>query len=182
MKTIHVACCFDDQMAIPASVVAASVAATTRDAHVKFHMVHAARLSVSIDALKHRLDSSSFQIIDMPVQQSEPRLAGLPAAERATYYRLLLPDMIKAERVIYLDCDTMARRSLTPLYEMDLRGHPLAAVQDHALTYHMRDHAMPVSHNGAYMPVDDYCAGVLELDLSKRAYFNSGVLVMDLRA
>jgi lipopolysaccharide biosynthesis glycosyltransferase len=181
MKTIHVACCFDDQMAIPASVVAASVAATTRDANVKFHMVHPAPLSVSIAALKHRLERRGFEVIDTPIQQTAPKLAGLRVAEMPTYYRLLLPDIINADRVIYLDCDTMARRSLTPLYEMDLHGHALAAAQDYALTYHMRDHAMPLAHNGAYMKVEEYCADVLALDLSRQAYFNNGVLVMDLK-
>ncbi len=60
--SIHVACCFDENMAMPACVLAASVAATTTDAHVVFHMVHPPGISISIDELKARLDSPLFTI------------------------------------------------------------------------------------------------------------------------
>jgi lipopolysaccharide biosynthesis glycosyltransferase len=180
MNRIHVACCFDDSMAIPASVVAASVAATTKDAHVTFYMLHSPRLSVDLKGLKQKLDSDSFSIVECIVTDDLSKLYNTNQYSEAMYYRFLLPYFIKTSRVIYLDSDTMVRRSLTELYAVDLKGHPLAAMQDYGLTYHMRDHGMPVTYNGYYIDIDEYYSSILEFDVLETDYFNNGVLVMDL--
>jgi lipopolysaccharide biosynthesis glycosyltransferase len=181
-KRIHVACCFDARMAMPAGVLAASVATTTRDAHVTFHMLHAPGLPVSIAALKAALDSEDFTIADCEVSADRSDLSVSRQYSEAIYYRFFLPDVVLSDRVIYLDTDMIARRSLLELYEADLGGAMLAATQDHALTYHMRDHGMPVIVGGQLMSVDDYCRTVLKLDLATTDYFNTGILVMDLKA
>jgi lipopolysaccharide biosynthesis glycosyltransferase len=46
----------------------------------------------------------------------------------------------------------------------------------------MRDHLMPVTYEHRYIPVTDYCRDVLNLNLDTTPYFNSGVLVIDLKA
>ena len=39
----------------------------------------------------------------------------------ATYYRLLIPELIPNEdRILYLDCDIIVRKSLSDLYNRDL--------------------------------------------------------------
>lgn len=45
----------------------------------------------------------------------------------AAYLRLLLPELIAAERLLYIDCDTLVFGSLSELFTIDLRGHLLAA-------------------------------------------------------
>ena len=180
MNTIHVACCFDDAMAIPASVVAASVAATTKDSHVTFHMLHAPDLSLRIEDLKRRLDSETFTIVDYVIAEDLSGLYNTDQYSSAMYYRFLLPDLLQSDRVIYLDSDTMVRRSLSELYATDLMGCPIAAVQDYGLTYHMRDHGMPVTYKGAYIDIDAYYSDVLGFALAETDYFNNGVLVLDL--
>jgi lipopolysaccharide biosynthesis glycosyltransferase len=180
MNKIHVACCFDDKMAIPASVVAASVAATTKDAHVTFYMLHAPLLSVKIDDLKRKLDSDLFSLVDCTVTESLSNLYNTNQYSEAMYYRFLLPYFVKSDRVIYLDSDTMVRKSLASLYATDLEGRPIAAVQDYGLTYHMRDHGIPVAYDGGYIAIDEYYSKILGFELSETAYFNNGVLVMDL--
>ncbi|EHL97302.1 glycosyltransferase, family 8 [Acetobacteraceae bacterium AT-5844] len=178
---IHVACCFDARMAMPAGVLAASVAATTTDAHVTFYMLHAPGVSAQLQALKAALDSGDFTVIPCEVSGDRSDLTVNRQYPEAIYYRFFLPDIVPADRVIYLDTDMIVRRSLRELYEMDLGGAPLAATKDYALTSHMRDHGMPVVFRGAFIPVDDYCRDVLGLDLSQKDYFNTGILVMDLK-
>ncbi|WP_048861802.1 glycosyltransferase, partial [Acidisphaera rubrifaciens] len=180
--TVHVACCFDDRMAMPASVVAASVAASTPDANVVFHMLHAPALSIDLGALADSLDSDRFTIVEHVIAEDYTDLHRTAQYSDAIYYRFQLPSLIDAERVIYVDSDTMVRRSLAALYRTDLRGHPVAAMTDFSLTYHMRNHAMPIIHNGRAVTVDDYMLDVLDFDLTTTPYFNSGVLVMDLGA
>ena len=49
----------------------------------------------------------------------------------AALFRLLVPELLpQAERVIYLDADTVVTSSLRPLWELDLDGHHAAAVRD----------------------------------------------------
>ena len=180
LPRIHVACCFDDRMAMPAAVVAASVAATTTDAHVTFHMLRPRKLSVSIDALKSRLDSPAFTISDCIIDQDLSSLHQTDQYSDAMYYRFLLPDIVDSDRIIYLDSDTMVRRSLLDLYRVDLGVHPLAAMQDYSLTYHMRDHGIPINYKGRKISVNEYYAEILDFPLTTTRYFNSGVLVMDL--
>ena len=80
----------------------------------------------------------------------------------AVYSRLFIADLLSDlhGRVLYLDCDTLVRGSLAPLFEIDLRGRPLALAQDATLPAYNR---------------------VIGIDISK-PYFNTGVLLMDLDA
>ena len=49
----------------------------------------------------------------------------------ATYYRLLIPEIIPNEdRVIYLDCDTIVRKSLFEFYNKDFKSNLILGVED----------------------------------------------------
>jgi lipopolysaccharide biosynthesis glycosyltransferase/glycosyltransferase involved in cell wall biosynthesis len=177
---VHVALCFDDAMAMPAAAVAASIAATTDDARVILHMLHPPGLSVDIGALQASLDSERFSIADHVIENNFTGLHATDQYTGAIYYRFMLPDLVPADRVIYIDSDTIVRRSLSGLYQLDLAGRPVGAMQDYTLFHHMRDHGMPIFYQGEGYDVGKYAREVLDLDLDATSYFNSGVLVMDL--
>jgi lipopolysaccharide biosynthesis glycosyltransferase len=99
---------------------------------------------------------------------SEDRYKKMPSGRWTTsmYLRYelatALPDR---NRILYLDCDTLVRTDVTPLFELDLQGYPLGAARDYA----------------------DLCEGRFQ-DHKKRLninqdqpYFNSGVLLFDLQ-
>lgn len=44
--------------------------------------------------------------------------------------RLLIPDLLPVDRVLFMDCDLIVRRSLLPLFNTDLQNHAVAAVQE----------------------------------------------------
>jgi lipopolysaccharide biosynthesis glycosyltransferase len=50
----------------------------------------------------------------------------------STFTRLLLPDLLSevTGRILYLDVDMIVNRSLRPLFEIPLNGHPIGAVQN----------------------------------------------------
>lgn len=48
----------------------------------------------------------------------------------ATYYRLLIPSILKGDRCIYMDCDMICCASLAPVWQTDLEGYIAAAVRD----------------------------------------------------
>ena len=106
-----------------------------------------------------RVDEKLFEDFPMP---SNPHLKHIGIS---TYFRLfvelLLPNSI--DKLIYLDCDIVVRKSLLPLYDTDISDYYLGAV------YHSDDLSI---NNGAFkrlnIPVN-------------QGYFNAGVLLINLR-
>ncbi len=86
---------------------------------------------------------------------------------RAAYFRLALPDILPADvmKIIYCDTDLLVLDDITKLWEMDLEGMPLAAVPDYGIMASKR--AMKEKRETLGL-------------LADAEYFNSGVLVMDL--
>ena len=106
-----------------------------------------------------------------PTGVSEDLFAGAPVARywtRAMYYRLLSAQVLPQglDRVLYLDPDILVINSVRPLYEMDLKGNLMAAATHTGLLAGITD---PVNR----MRLENYEA---------EAYYNSGVLLMDLAA
>jgi lipopolysaccharide biosynthesis glycosyltransferase len=92
--------------------------------------------------------------------------AAVPVTERfsaAAWFRVLLPDLLPdLSRVLYLDVDLLVLRPIRSLWEQDLDGYYVAAV-----------------NNPLYPQMDK--KPVLSLGLASVAeYFNSGVLLMNL--
>jgi lipopolysaccharide biosynthesis glycosyltransferase len=86
----------------------------------------------------------------------------------ANYFRLLLPKLLpQLDRVLYLDADTVARADLSALFELFDDKHPLQACRDYCGTI-----ANPLIH------LPNFAAFGLSADTP---YFNSGVLLMNLR-
>jgi len=91
-------------------------------------------------------------------------LEGLYSDERVplpTYFRIrcaeVLPSDIK--RVLYLDPDVIVKQSLSELYDTDLKGNYLGAVEDF----------FPYEDKRQYLKIP-----------AKHKYFNSGVMLIDL--
>ncbi len=80
-----------------------------------------------------------------------------------TFYRLFISQILaEYKKVVYLDSDMLVLHDITPLYDTDMNGHPIAAVHDVVCAY-LADHAR-------------------ELGLEMRNMFNAGVLVIDTEA
>lgn len=82
---------------------------------------------------------------------------------KESYYRLIIGRLMPetADRILYIDGDTIVRRSLRDLFEIDLEGSVLAAI-------HQPDQPGMTPH-------------IERLGLPERsAYFNAGVLLIDI--
>ena len=79
------------------------------------------------------------------------------------YARLLLPEIFpKLEKIIYLDADMIILNNLNLLEDIDLESHPIAAVTD-------------INNNS--VKIFEYLFKLKNV----KSYFNSGVLVMNLK-
>lgn len=84
----------------------------------------------------------------------------------ATYYRLSLPYLLEnVSKCIYVDCDLLFYDDIKKLWDVDLNGHPLGAIEDIGLT---------TSKKGLIEKQKDI--GLKRDSL----YFNAGVIIMDL--
>ncbi len=84
---------------------------------------------------------------------------------KATYYRFFIPTLFpQYERGLYLDCDIIVNDDIAKLYDSDLGGMPLGAINEEVMA--------TVSVFGDYAEK--------RLGISRNQYFNAGVLVMDL--
>ena len=107
--------------------------------------------------------SGTFTAIDVSEQIQRLAAAGTCAyVSYAVYARLFIADMLKNEhgKVLYLDCDTLVRGSLDELFSLDLHGHATALGFD---CVHKRYKTV------VNLPSD-------------KAYYNSGVMLIDLDA
>lgn len=75
---------------------------------------------------------------------------------KANYYRLLIPELIKLDKVLYLDSDIVINGSIKELYDLNIDDFYVAAVEDPTFDRHN------------------------ELKMSKNSkYFNSGVMLIN---
>jgi lipopolysaccharide biosynthesis glycosyltransferase len=154
---IPVVFCFDAKYAPYAAVAAFSVVSNTQSP-VKIYWIAApaaqAKAQVLRDHLLQRgIDVSLVDPGESPFDRWKPK----DHVTTAGNLRLLIPDFVGEDRVIYLDCDTMVLSDLAPLYETDMKGLPLGGVTDPDGPKFNR-----ILRDGSH-------------------YINSGVLLMDLK-
>jgi lipopolysaccharide biosynthesis glycosyltransferase len=91
-----------------------------------------------------------------------------PGRSHMAYCRILLPQLLDVPRLIYLDCDVLVFRDLSKLFDVELSpGKLIAAVPD-SETLSLADDSLAVAKAMKIPPED--------------AYFNSGVMLMNLDA
>jgi len=104
----------------------------------------------------------SFCIVNSSLIENLPmsKVEGLNHISRATYYRLLISDILPSEvhRVLYLDCDIVVNDSLEEFWNIDLTDKAIAAVPQIGSGYECERLGYPIEDG----------------------YFNAGVTLMNL--
>ena len=114
-----------------------------------------------IKTVSNNYSNCSISIIDMGQQFSGSVKGGW---SKAMYYRLNLPEILKNEKkCIYLDGDTMIRKDISDMFEIDMNNYYIAGV---------RDMNIFINKESSYYNV----LGIPNLD----SYICSGVLIMNL--
>lgn len=167
MEPIHVTYAVDREFALPLRVALTSTAWAHPAGTVTTAVVHNGLDPAIITELGGEVAGRMH--VDF-VQVDQRQVAGAHHSTfltPASLYRILLPEVLSCRRTIYLDADTVTRTSLLPLWRMSLDGKSTGAVRE------------------AQAP---WAAGPMgtdwrDLGMSPdTAYFNSGVLLIDLDA
>lgn len=174
MTDINVALTFNDAFWAPAYAVMRSICLTTRRrADLVFHLCHDGLSQPHAAVLRTITEEFGARLVFHSLHD-DARFAeiarGLPVARRfppVIYARLLLDLLVPAQagRVIYLDCDTMVLDDIAELHAVDLGGKSLAAVKDGWALFNKNGRDAREKR---------------EIFDPASAYFNSGMMVIDL--
>lgn len=104
-----------------------------------------------------------FHIVDLPARILSYDCRHLT---QGTLFRLLVPDILSEEKIIYLDCDIIVDLDINILWEISVEGYPLAAARDGLLLCCGDERSKRIVKNN---------------DMQLEKYFNAGVLILNLR-
>ena len=130
------------------------------------YLMHSGIPEERLAGLRRQCEACGYAFF--PLRVDEALFQAAPATRqypKEMYYRLLAPRMLPAQlkRVLYLDPDILVINPLRPLWETDLAGNLFAAA----------------AHTGK----TELANSVNQLRLgTQEAYYNSGVLLIDLEA
>lgn len=156
----------DENYILPLEVMLYSFFVTNpEEQDVQIYLLHSKLSHAALEELEAYVQSFGAGLSAIAIEESffanQATSARYP---KEMYYRMLsplvLPDHL--ERILYLDPDILILNSLRPLYDLNLHGKAFAAA----------------SHTG----ITDmtYQINSIRLDI-EHAYFNTGVILMDLR-
>ncbi|MGB6751978.1 MAG: glycosyltransferase family 8 protein [Xanthobacteraceae bacterium] len=177
--TVDVACCFDRNMELPFLVLAGSLKRHLNGSRkVVLHALHSDPIAHDL-AYFVGLNSTTFELRLRHIENQAHGVATSPShPTAATLLRLQLPSILEdIDRVVYLDCDLVVLKDITPLYDTDLSGFPLAACLDFWLT---GGPPFPPIVGWGVREWHKFLSEVVRI-ADPKAYFNAGVLVMDLK-
>jgi len=167
-ETIHVAFCADRRVLPGLHVAAYSVLENHRDPDslVHLHLLSSDIAEVDIELLRVTLDGSlhPYQLTFHPVTEKD--FSEFPSMEGSwgAYFRLLAPKIIYADRIVYIDVDTICYLDVADFYDLDLMGHPGGFVAETTIA-----------------KTPDKSLQILFLKHGEKPCFNSGVMVIDIK-
>lgn len=163
---IHVACASDDAYAPHAAALIHSLATSQGDRGVSIYYLHDHTLTSPVQAtLRTYCDKLGVALRFIKVDSGDAT-GGLPASNlipELAWYRTLLPDLLpELDRVLYLDTDIIVRDSLSSFFDRDLGDSYAACIND-------------------YLAAIAHPEVAKNIDIAYDKYFNSGVMLLNLR-
>ena len=165
---IDIVICTDKWFVMPTGVMMHSVCVNNPDVDIMFHAIHddsvtsKDRRDLEETVMVFEGKSITFYHIDVTKFPCFPNITIGVGVTQASYYRLMLSEILPKSilKVLYLDGDIIVRHSLLPLWNTDLKGHPVGVIPDFS------------EGNLEYYHRLNYPPGL--------GYFNSGVLLANL--
>ena len=145
---------------------------------VTLHSFYIGDLDFDYEFEARKIASSALEIrvkkIENPFDEND-----LVAYQNPAYFlRLAIADLLpELKRVIYLDVDLLVKSELSALFEIDLKGAAIGAVEDSAVKAMLAAPTQTQSIHTITVVVRRY---VEEFLGPSARYFNSGVMVIDL--
>ena len=158
----HIAITIDDDYIQHACVMLESLKAFLIHG-ITIHCIYAQLSNKNIELLKRQFSRSVFSFQFYPINNYDLSFVIVRPGDHvsiATYFRILLPNILTSlEKVLFLDTDIIINGSIDALFNMDISGLPVAAVEDIGMG-NIKKESMGIPDG--------------------KPYFNAGVLLMNL--
>jgi lipopolysaccharide biosynthesis glycosyltransferase len=172
MTSAAIVLAFDERYAMPGMVAITSIAHKGAVGGTPVIVLDCGLSSGSLASLEVLAANLQMDIEVRDASRAMAAVRGYPVASyvnASTWVRLHVAGLCSEfQRVLYLDADTLCRRSLQPVLTADLRSHIVGAVQD---VFH------PTLGTPVCLPGITFSGTV-----RKRPYFNAGVMLIDVEA
>lgn len=159
---IHIACAIDDSFSYPLSVMLVSLLENNKQNKINIHLFSASLSADHVVEFKNLIKDYHQEITFYKIPTSVfEKFRVNDRISQASYYRILVPEIINAEvkKILYLDADILINGDISGLYNTELHDNVLGAINDiAAIDWQMhKKHSIP----------DEYL------------YFNAGVLLIN---
>lgn len=135
---VHISFAFNNNYLYPILILAKSILINTNaeNTYVSFHFLCTPDIDKnSITVLKSLMNkSSNVELIFYNMSNSFINYKS-ERYSQATFFRLLIPIIIKVNKIIYLDADTLALKDITDMYNLDLKDNYALGFYDYQKGY-----------------------------------------------
>lgn len=168
MSRISIVCTIDNNYSQHCAVLLSSVFENNKESFFDIYILSDFIDEVNKNKLSKLVDNYTQKLYFIQIDKKQ--FEGLPYGGKfsnislATYYRLILPDVLPKtlDKVLYLDCDIVVNDEISSLWNLDLQKNAVAGVED----------SVEISSNAPK-----------RLGYSSNySYFNAGVMLMNLSA
>lgn len=99
---------------------------------IKFYILNEDIPTDWFQLVENHLEIIDSEIVNVRCSSAMFQDYKLPTAHLnyATYFRYLIPNHVVEDRALYLDSDMIVTQDLSNLFELDMQGYPVAAVED----------------------------------------------------
>lgn len=136
INKIPIAMATDNNYVYPTIVAITSMLENKKEStYLDFHIMISGQVSKEnrsrLTKLKNLYKGCSIKLIDMKNNFNDTYISS-SYITKATYYRLLLPSILKKyDKILYLDGDIIVKRDLWNMYNTDLQDNYIGAVKDY---------------------------------------------------
>lgn len=101
----------------------------THNTGINFYLMHNTFRKEWINYTNQKLAASGNRLNDVKIEMDFSQYRRLSHISDAAFFRLMMQHL-PVDRALYLDSDMVVTQSLHDLFNLDMRGYPVAAVQD----------------------------------------------------
>lgn len=163
---MNVTCSTDDHFIQHCATMLCSLLENNKEHDVTIHLLHNNLSKESKKIISDLTSRYKAEVLFYNIDEKKLSKAKIgenhPNLSLATYYRILLPSLVDEDidKILYLDCDVIVLKDLSPLFNIDLGGYGVAGVMDliPGSSYHREILNLPLNQQA-------FCAGVLMINL-----------------
>ena len=169
---IPIAMATDNNYAYPTIVAMTSILENRKPkTHIDFYVMLSGdfdhSLKNKIDSLRKKYGKCTINFIDMKNKLENLYISGY--IKTATYYRLLLPDLLpNLDKILYMDVDTITQKDLSDLFNVNINDYYLAGCKDVGVEWISNNCTDYIKRFGKRDCIENYInAGIILFNLKK---------------